>query len=576
MQDLTSIYSQIQASKLYALDTETTGLYWNKNDSLFCASLAWEYPKGKINSKFVSTQEEFAFLRRLLNSDVLVVGHNICFDLHFIKKYLDAVPKRFIDSMVIAHLYDSRDRKGLLPLSIKYLGYDGKYDQILKDYKKKHRIKGDYSQIPIDIIKPYALNDAECSLKLYLLLGPLVMNTQAYKIDAAMLPLLFDMEERGVTVDLDYLNTIHRHLVNGISFIDRKVESVCPGLNILSNKQLREYFLSHNITLKKKTPTGQYSTDAEVLRGIDDPVARLSMKKNDLVKLNSTYIENLMDADIDGAVRPKWNLTGTLTGRLSCTDPPLQTIPTGRITNMIRKAFVANKCLGFFDYEQLEYIIFAYYCNDKSVIDKIKSGIDFHTLVACSIFDISPEEVRDYCTKLDLVTRDTYRGVAKGVNFGVLYGMTVYRLAKILQTSLDNALIIWNKYLELFPAMMKYKESLEKNASDVGYVKTIFDRKIPIDSDRLYVATNYLCQSTAADVAKIGLLRANKILKKYDSYPILFIHDEFVFDNFPQENMKGVVSEVIESCSSIPILEKYFPMKFSYSTTNWGDTHELG
>ena len=364
---------------------------------------------------------------------------------------------------------------------------------------------------------------------------------------------LYHMEEEGIAVRKEELKAYGEKLKEKIVVLEREIWDMTGcEFNINSPKQLGEVlFEKMQIKGGKKTKTG-YSTAADVLEKLapEYPVIQKILEYRQYTKLNSTYAEGL-GAYIgpDGRIHSKFNQTITATGRLSSTEPNLQNIPVRmELGREIRKVFVPKEGYLFLDadYSQIELRVLAHMSDDERLIEAYKSAQDIHAITASQVFHVPLEEVTP------LIRRN-----AKAVNFGIVYGISAFGLSEDLSISRKEALDYINRYFETYPQVKAFLDGLIVDAKEMGYVKTMFNRRRPVPElksanfmQRSFgerVAMNSPIQGTAADIIKIAMIRVDKRLREegFNSRLILQVHDELLIETFiPElEQVKMILAE---------------------------------
>jgi DNA polymerase-1 len=399
-------------------------------------------------------------------------------------------------------------------------------------------------------------------------------------IEYPLTPVIAAMEEYGIAVDTDGIKHFGELLKTDMAKIEEEIYSMAgERFNILSPKQLgtvlfEKLALPHG----KKLKSGGYSTNADVLEALAErsPVVKAVLEYRGLSKLNSTYVEGLLSAvRDDGRVHSTFNQTETRTGRLSSENPNLQNIPvrTDRGREM-RKFFIAKKgcVLLDADYSQIELRILASMADDKNMQENFRSGIDFHTATAAKVFDVPPEMVTP-----------GMRRAAKAVNFGIVYGIGAFSLSKDIGSTVKQAEKYIENYFSAYPAVKKFLDNTEKNASENGYVTTLFGRKRIIaelsSSNKnikqfgLRAARNAPIQGTAADIMKIAMINVYNRLKaeKLETKLILQVHDELILEapisekdiaaKILSEEMSGAARLSVPLEADVHIGENWFTAK---------------
>lgn len=381
-------------------------------------------------------------------------------------------------------------------------------------------------------------------------------------IELPVTRILGEMEFAGTEIDLDVLKEMDTAFDETIEKLANDIYRISgTTFNISSPKQLGQV-LFENLGLKggKKTKTG-YSTSQDVLEKIIDahPVVPLVLEYRMLTKLSSTYLKGLQEQVFpDNKIHTIYKQTLTHTGRLSSVDPNLQNIPVrSEEGKLIRKAFVShNGYLVSFDYSQIELRILAHMAHVTNLIDAFNQGKDIHRHTAALVFGVKDEEVTPQM-----------RSQAKAVNFGIIYGMSEFRLSKDIGMSISEARDFINKYFETYPEVKTYMDEVVETCKKQGYVSTLLNRKryIPTINDKNFMvrqqaqryAMNTPIQGTGADILKLAMIEVDKALKEKNlkSQMILQVHDELIFDVFEDEleEVMSLVKEKMEHCIKMDV-----------------------
>lgn len=381
-------------------------------------------------------------------------------------------------------------------------------------------------------------------------------------IELPVTRILGEMEFAGTEIDLDVLKKMDTAFDETIEKLANDIYRISgTTFNISSPKQLGQV-LFEDLGLKggKKTKTG-YSTSQDVLEKIIDahPVVPLVLEYRMLTKLSSTYLKGLQEQVFpDNKIHTIYKQTLTHTGRLSSVDPNLQNIPVrSEEGKLIRKAFVShNGYLVSFDYSQIELRILAHMAHVTNLIDAFNQGKDIHRHTAALVFGVKDEEVSPQM-----------RSQAKAVNFGIIYGMSEFRLSKDIGMSISEARDFINKYFETYPEVKTYMDEVVETCKKQGYVSTLLNRKryIPTINDKNFMvrqqaqryAMNTPIQGTGADILKLAMIEVDKALKEkhLKSQMILQVHDELIFDVFEDEleEVMSLVKEKMENCIKMDV-----------------------
>jgi DNA polymerase-1 len=394
-----------------------------------------------------------------------------------------------------------------------------------------------------------------------------------------MLPILAEMEGEGIKIDAEALIAYGKDLALELDKIQSETwKIVGHEFNLASTKQLQEVlFNERKLSPGKKIKTG-FSTDAEALEELarEDPVPALILRHRTLAKLKSTYVDTLADiADGEGRLHTNFVQTGTATGRLSSREPNLQNIPVrAEEGRRIREAFIAKPgCLLISaDYSQIELVILAHLSGDENLLSAFREGKDVHARTAALIFGIGENDVKG-----------EQRRMAKTINFGVMYGMSAFRLANELNISRSDAVKFISAYFNTYSGVRRFIEDLIKKTESLGYVTTIFGRRryIPAINSRNKteksaaerVAVNTPIQGSAADIVKTAMLNLDKRLdaERSKARLLLQVHDELILE-CPKDEVQDatkLVKEEMERAASLSV-----PLNVSIETgSRWGDFH---
>jgi len=436
----------------------------------------------------------------------------------------------------------------------------------------------------------YAAEDALITLKLYNFLNNRIKNEKGNfiysEIDLPLINVLSSIEKNGIKVDTKYLNKLSEEFQKDSSVLEKKIyKFVGKSFNIGSPKQLGEIlFVDLSIKGGKKTKSGTFSTDSSTLSSLSDQgyeIASLILDWRELTKLKSTYTDALQNQATknNSRVHTSYGVANTLTGRLSSNDPNLQNIPI-RTSNgrKIRKAFIcdSDKILMSFDYSQIELRLAAEISGDTNFIKAFKNNEDIHSSTASQIFNVKIE-------KLDAEMRRK----AKAINFGILYGISPYGLAKQLSVTNSEAKNYIEDYFNKYPKIKKYMDDQIQFAKTNLYVETMFGRRCNIKSinDKNFSvrgfaerqAINAPIQGTAADIIKLAMIELNKMISAddLDAKILLQVHDELIFE-IDEANKKVSVEKIKNVMENIHLDFKNFnvPLLVDYGFgDNWGDAH---
>lgn len=485
------------------------------------------------------------------NEDILKIGQNMKYDIEVLRNYGIEVKGKMFDTMIAHYLIQPELRHNMDYMAEIYLNYQTIHiDELIGPKGKNQRNMRDLSP---EQIYEYAAEDADITLQLKNKLEPELNKYGAedlfWNIEMPLMPVLAEMEMNGVRIDTDSLKETSNVLTARMKDIEKHIyELAGVEFNIASPKQVGEVLFDRLkiVEKAKKTKTGQYVTNEEVLQSLKhkhEIVADI-LEHRGLKKLLGTYVDALpkLINPRTGHIHTSFNQTVTATGRLSSSDPNLQNIPVrGEDGKEIRKAFIPEPGCEFFsaDYSQIELRVMAHLSGDENMIEAFREGHDIHAATAAKIYKEDIENVsRDQRTK------------AKRANFGIIYGITVFGLAERLEISRDEAKQLIAGYFETFPKVKEYMDKSIQLARAKGYAETLFQRRrylADINSHNATVrgfaernAINAPIQGTAADIIKVAMINIYRRFKAegIKSKMILQVHDELNFSVLPEEHDK--------------------------------------
>ena len=569
-EEMKGLLEALTGAEAFAFDTETDGLD-GMQDHLVGISVAvrpheaWYLPLPE------DMEEAKTLLRPLVpffaDPEKVKVAQNGKFDLKFLSRYdLRAVPPLW-DTMLAHYLLDPEARHGLDHLSETLLRYRPiPIEQLIGKGSKQRNMR----QLEPKEVLPYAAEDADLTLQLYRHLRPRIegeehLRSLFYDIEMPLVGVLLEMEQAGVRVDVDLLESAIVDLSTELERIEEDFRRYTPEdpVNINSPKEVGDFLFGHlGLSEKpKKTRTGQYSTREEDLEMVADrhPAVRLVLDYRGLSKLVNTYLVPLpmMVNPVTGRIHTTYHQAKTATGRLSSSDPNLQNIPVrdeqGR---EIRKAFTANDpdagdLFVSADYSQVELRLMAHLSGDSSLIEAFRHGADIHAATAAKIFGIPREEVTG-----------EMRRKAKTANFGIIYGISAFGLSARLGIPRGEAKELIDGYFSSFPGVKRYIDKAIEQAHKDGYVDTLFGRRRYIQNinsrNRNLVANaermaiNAPIQGTAADIIKVAMVRVARRLREegFRSQMILQVHDELCF-TVPGDERERLVAMVKEEMEQV-------------------------
>ncbi|PHS18868.1 MAG: DNA polymerase I [Kangiella sp.] len=543
---------RLSESKLFALDTETTGLNIIAAD-LVGISFATE-PGQAAYLPFIHNypgapeqiDQGWALekLKPILeNPDIGKIGQNIKYDQSILKGVGINLQGVQFDTMLESYVSNSvGNRHDMNTLAKKYLGHDCISFEAIAGKGKKQLT---FDQIDLEIAGIYAAEDADVTLQLHQELWPMLKKQEGPQgifkdIEIPLIEVLSSIEHRGVLIDSKFLQRKSHDFGLRILELEKKAHELADQpFNLSSPKQLQEIlFEKMGLPVLKKTPKKQPSTAEEVLvqLALDYPLPKVIMEYRGLTKLKSTYTDKLPLAvqPRSGRVHTSYHQAVTATGRLSSSDPNLQNIPVktqeGR---SIREAFIAPEGYKILaaDYSQIELRIMAHLSQDRGLLKAFSEGVDVHSATAAEVFSCD----------LDNVTSEQRRH-AKAVNFGLIYGMSRFGLAKQLKITNEEAAHYIDTYFARYPDVGTYMESTKEKAKELGYVETLFGRRLYLPEINASngmrrqaaerTAINAPMQGSAADIIKIAMIEINNWIKEEnpDCYMVMQVHDELVFE----------------------------------------------
>ncbi|MBT8083526.1 MAG: DNA polymerase I, partial [Gammaproteobacteria bacterium] len=543
---------KIGKAQLVAFDTETNSLdYMNAEIvglSLAVAHgeacyvpLAHDYPGAPEQ---LPRAEVLAALKPWLEDDARhKVGHHLKYDAHVLARYDIALGGMAFDSMLESYVLNSvATRHDMDSVARHYLGKETIH---YEDVAGKGAKQLTFNQVDLETAAPYAAEDADITLQLHETLwrqlGDIPALRKVYEnIEQPLVHVLLDMEETGVLVDREMLKVQSGELGKKMARLEKKAHELAGGpFNLGSPKQLQEIlFERQGLPVLRKTPKGQPSTAEDVLVELagDYELPAVIIDYRGVSKLKSTYTDKLplMINERTGRIHTSYHQAVAATGRLSSADPNLQNIPIrtedGR---RIRQAFVAPRghVLLAADYSQIELRIMAHLSGDKGLLDAFEKELDIHRATAAEVFGC----------ELDDVTDDQRRS-AKAINFGLMYGMSAFGLARQLGIARGEAQEYIDVYFDRYPGVKQYMDDIRKKASEKGYVETVFGRRLYLPEinarnaqRRQYAersAINAPMQGTAADIIKHAMIDVHAWLldREPGARMIMQVHDELVFE----------------------------------------------
>lgn len=513
-----------------------------------------------------------------------IIGQNIKYDMGVLANYGIPIKTHIFDTMLESYVLDSSlSRHNLDGLVLKYLG---KRTIGFEEIAGKGAKQLTFNQIPVETAAPYAAEDADMALQIHQILCPKVTEDEGLKnillnIELPLVAVLSRMERNGVRIDADLLAIQSKELASRLEVLEKQAYQLAgTTFNLSSPKQLQDIFYTQmKLPILEKTPTGAPSTGESVLQelALDYPLPKIILEHRSLSKLKSTYIDSLPKQihPKTGRVHTSYNQTVTSTGRLSSTNPNLQNIPIRHEEGRrIRQAFIAS--VGYkiisADYSQVELRIMAHLSQDINLLKAFKNGHDVHTATASEVFNVP----------LTAVSAEQRRH-AKAINFGLIYGMSAFGLARQLGVERELAQAYINQYFSRYPGVQQYMEGTREFARKQGYVKTVDGRRLyvpDINSSQLQrrraaerAAINAPMQGTAADMIKLAMIRLDAWLEKTNQSAkmIMQVHDELVFE-VPEQDVENITCVVRDKMTTV--MQLSVPLEVHVSTgDNWDEAH---
>tara|TARA_B100000963_G_scaffold343108_1_gene344607 strand:- start:1226 stop:3997 length:2772 start_codon:yes stop_codon:yes gene_type:complete len=592
--DLDKLIKILNEKSYISIDTETSSLNPFEAKligiSFGCApNDAYYIPVGHKNFKNLDQDLVLKKIKPILQDpSIKKIGQNIKYDFIVLKNYgIEIEP--LDDTMLLSYVLDAgNNRHNMDTLSELHLGHKTiSYKDVVGVGKKQLN----FSDIDLKLATEYAAEDADVTLRLYELLIEKVNNEKLNKIyeifEKPMIKLLSKLEIEGVKVDNDYLKRLSQKFKEKLTKIEKEIYKVSgKNFNIGSPKQLGEIIYNDlKIAKLKKTKKGSLATNAKILEDLalsGHKFPKLVLEWRQVSKLKSTYTDALQDHinKKTKRVHTSFLLAATNTGRLASSDPNLQNIPIKTQDGKeIRKAFIAekNNILVSADYNQIEMRILADMADVRALKKAFKEQQDIHSLTASQVFGKSIKDITD-----DL------RRKAKAINFGIIYGITQYGLAKQISVSNHEAQDFINSYFKKFPEIKDYMNSTIKSCRRQGYVTNLFGRRIhlrgindknfSVRSFQERAAINAPIQGSAADIIRLAMIKIDKLLETQNDSTkmILQIHDELIFECLKKnENMvKKIVKDAMTSISSSEYHMFSIPLEVNVNSgNNWGEAH---
>lgn len=574
---LFEVVNKLTCNDIVAFDTETTGL-----DVRSAKIVGFSFGLNDKEAYYVPIAHNYLGVGEQVNLEdskkaiekiftCKVVGQNLKYDFAIVKNNFGSLHvDHFSDTMVLAWLLNPEHRAGLDALAKRFFDYEMVK---FKDVVPKGQ---DFSAVDIEDACKYASEDAWMTYKLYdkltEKLGPSLLQL-AHDIEFPFIKTLLDMEAEGIKVDTAYFKGLETKTNSDIEKLKIDIFAQCGNeFNLNSPKQLGVVLFEQlELPVIKKTKTG-YSTDESVLTKLleEHEVILKILEYRELAKLQSTYIKPLLklgESSTLNRIHTSFLQTGTATGRLSSKEPNLQNIPTrSKLGREVRNGFVAKDGYSFvgIDYSQIELRLLAHYSEDEALLTAFNNDLDIHRQTALKLF--GEEEA------------DEKRGVAKSINFGLLYGMGARKLSQTLGISQAEAKGYIENYFKSFSTVKSYLTSISDSAKEIGYVETLLGRRRYFDFENangmqvpMYEreSVNTRFQGSAADLIKLSMLKIKDEILDDDSKMLLQIHDELIFE-VKEEKAKEFAEKAANIMKNIYTLKVKLEVSVSIGK-NWGE-----
>lgn len=569
---------KLQSAELFAFDTETDSL-----DYMVANLVGVSFAVAEGEAAYVPVAHDYLDAPEQLNREWVLeqlkpiledeskhkVGQNLKYDASVLARY--GIEMRGIahDTMLASYVYNSVGGKhDMDSLALRFMQHSCiSFEQVAG--KGKNQLT--FNQIDLEQAAPYAAEDADVTLCLHNCLWPLIEQDEKllsiYRdIEMPLVPVISRIERTGVLINDMLLGTQSQEIALRLDELEKKAFEIAgQEFNLSSPKQLQTILFDQmKLPVVKKTPSGTPSTNEEVLQelALDYPLPAVILEYRGLAKLKSTYTDKLpkMINPTTGRVHTSYHQAVTATGRLSSTDPNLQNIPIrNEEGRRIRQAFIAPhgwKIMAV-DYSQIELRIMAHLSGDKALLEAFQQGKDIHAATAAEILGVSIDQVSS-----------EQRRRAKAVNFGLIYGMSAFGLAKQLGIPRGEAQTYMDRYFERYPGVMQYMEDTRSAASEQGYVETIFGRRLHLPEIKSRngmrrkaaerAAINAPMQGTAADIIKKAMLLVDEWIRQEGDGRVkllMQVHDELVFEveESALSEIESKVRQLMESAAELKV-----------------------
>ncbi|ANI29802.1 DNA polymerase I [Yersinia entomophaga] len=587
-------FERLKKADVFAFDTETDGL-----DTLTANLIGLSFAIAPGEAAYLPVAHDYLDAPAQLDRDWVLahlkplledakshkVGQNLKFDKSLLARYDIDLRGIEFDTMLESYVLNSvAGRHDMDSLSERYLNHKTiTFEEIAG--KGKNQLT--FNQIALEQASPYAAEDADVTLQLHLAMWPKLQESEGLlrifrEIEMPLLPVLSHIERTGVLIDQSILSTHSQELTIRLAELEKQAHELAgEPFNLASPKQLQAIlYEKQKLPILKKTPGGAPSTNEEVLAelALDYPLPKVILEYRGLAKLKSTYTDKLplMINPVSGRVHTSYHQAVTATGRLSSRDPNLQNIPVrNEEGRRIRQAFIAPTDYSILaaDYSQIELRIMAHLSQDKGLLAAFAAGKDIHRATAAEVFGVA----------LENVTSEQRRS-AKAINFGLIYGMSAFGLARQLNIPRGEAQRYMDLYFERYPGVLEYMERTRKQAAEQGYVTTLDGRRLYLPDINSRNATrrkaaereaiNAPMQGTAADIIKRAMIAVDNWLQQQEEplvRVIMQVHDELVFEVHESvlESATQKIRDLMEQSMELDV-----PLKVDVGVgKNWDQAH---
>ncbi|MEA3242827.1 MAG: DNA polymerase I [Pseudomonadota bacterium] len=592
-QEFADCLQRLQQAELFAFDTETTSL-----DYMQAQIVGLSFSVEPAKAVYLPLAHDYAGAPEQLDRDWVFdqlkplledphkakLGHHLKYDRNVLANHGINLQGIAYDSMLESYVLDSTaSRHDLDSLCQKYLSH---HNTKFEDVAGKGARQLTFNQVPLDTASPYAAEDADMTLRLHQHFWPRLSAEPRLKalfeeLEMPLLYVLSDMERNGVKVDVAMLKKQSQELAERMQEVECQAQQLAgETFNLASPKQIQIIlFDKQQLPVLAKTPKGAPSTAEPVLQelALDYPLPRLILEHRSLSKLKSTYTDKLPGQVhlATGRVHTSYHQAVAATGRLSSSDPNLQNIPIrSEEGRRIRQAFIAEPGYELLaaDYSQIELRIMAHLSGDEGLVQAFARGEDIHRATAAEVFATTPDQVSS-----------DQRRSAKAINFGLIYGMSAFGLARQLGIERGQAQQYVNLYFQRYPGVKAYMESTRELARQQGYVETLFGRRLYLPDIKARnvqrrqaaerTAINAPMQGTAADVIKKAMLSVREWInaQPIDVKMIMQVHDELVFE-LPVASIQSAMREIRARMESAAELSVPLVVDIG-SGGNWDEAH---